>query len=99
MAQGESALSRRMAATIRARGGFVFKVHGGPTMMNGLPDLVGCYKGYFIGLETKMPEGDDPTPIQRLRHKQIRASGGITAVVRTVKQVNYILDKIDRMDE
>lgn len=95
MAQGESSLSRRIAASWRARGGFVFKVHGGPTMMNGLPDLVGCYRGVSVWIETKMPEGKPPTPVQRLRHKQIRASGGIVAVARSVPQAMAVLDRID----
>jgi hypothetical protein len=64
----------------------VFKIHGGPTMMAGLPDLAACYKGQYFGLETKMPEGKEPTPIQLLRHEQIRAAGGKVCVVRSVTQ-------------
>lgn len=95
MAQGESRLSREIQDRIRARGGFCFKVHGGPTMMNGLPDIIGCYKGHFISIETKMPEGDEPTPIQRHRHKQIKAAEGIVAVVRSVREAMDVLDAID----
>lgn len=86
MTQGESRLSRRIAQALRAKGAFVFKVHGSALMMAGLPDLIGVYKGRFFGFETKMPEGADPTPIQRLRHQQIREAGGHVAVVRTVGQ-------------
>jgi hypothetical protein len=42
MAQAESRLSRDIMAVLRARGIFCFKVHGGPTMMAGLPDIVAC---------------------------------------------------------
>jgi len=95
VAQGESRLSREIQDRIRARGGFCFKVHGGPTMMNGLTDIVGCYRGHSIWMETKMPEGDEPTPIQRLRHNQIRAAQGIVAVVRSVREAMDVLDAID----
>lgn len=64
-------------------------------MMNGLPDIVGCYKGHPIWFETKMPEGDDPTPIQRHRHKQIKAAGGLVAVVRSVDDAMDVLDALD----
>jgi len=94
MTQGESRLSRQIADDIRARGGFVFKVHGSAAMMNGLPDLVGCYKARLIGIETKMP-GNTPSPVQRLRHKQIRAAGGIVAVVHSREEARAVLDRID----
>ena len=95
MAQPESRLSREIARRFRARGGFIFKVHGGPTMMNGLPDLEGCYRGRFVGLETKMPGGKQPTPVQRLRQQQIRDAGGISEVVRSVADAMAVLDAID----
>jgi hypothetical protein len=95
MAQGESSLSRRIASEARNRGAFIFKIHGGPTMMAGLPDLILCYRGLFVSLETKMPEGRGASPAQRLRMRQIRRAGGISYVVRSVKAAMYILDRID----
>lgn len=94
MAQPESRLSRQIMAEIRKRGGFVFKIHGGPTMMNGLPDVCGSYRGVFIGLETKLGD-NQASPVQRLRIRQIRASGGVAYVVRSVAQAMRVLDRID----
>jgi hypothetical protein len=94
MAQGESRVSRAIATACRARGAFTFKIHGGPTMMAGLPDLVMSYRGCFIGLETKMPDGR-VSPIQAHRHEEIRKSGGIAAVVRSVDEAMAILDRVD----
>lgn len=96
MTQGESRLSRRIAHAVRERGGFVFKVHGGPTMMVGLPDLVICYRGRYIALETKMPEGKGPSPAQRLRIHQIRRAGGLSYVVRSVRAAMMVLNRVDR---
>lgn len=42
-------------AALRQRGAFVFKVWGNEKMMAGLPDIIGCYRGQFIAVETKMP--------------------------------------------
>lgn len=55
-------------------------------MMAGLPDIAGVYRGQFISIETKMPDGDDPTPIQLRRHRQIREAGGHVHVARSVRQ-------------
>lgn len=95
MAQPESRLSRAIMSLIRARGGFVWKNHGGSTMMAGLPDITGVYRGLMIGIETKMPEGSDPTPIQVHRHEQIKAAGGYVVVARSVRDVATWLDRLD----
>jgi len=42
MAQAESKLSRQIMAALRARGVWCMKIHGGPTMMAGAPDIVAC---------------------------------------------------------
>lgn len=86
MAQPESRKSRKIMAELTKRGVFCFKVHGGAHMMAGLPDIIACVDGKFYGLETKMPDGGDATPIQELIHNMIRESGGKVAVVRSVDQ-------------
>lgn len=95
MAQPESKLSHAIMGAMRARGAFVHKNHGGPTMMNGLPDIEGVYCGRYVAVETKMPDGGDPTPIQRLRHAQIREAGGTVIVARSVDDVTAWLARID----
>lgn len=42
MSQPESRLSRAIMAMLRARGVWCMKIHGGPTMMAGAPDIVAC---------------------------------------------------------
>jgi len=85
--QPESRLSRNIAKMLRLDGYFVFKVHGGPTMMAGLPDLVVCAAGLFIGLETKMPEKrNNVSPRQRYVHEQIKNAGGSVFVVTSVEE-------------
>ncbi len=77
MAQRESKLSRHIMEAIRREGHFCFKVHGGPTMMAGLPDIIVCAEGIFVGLETKNPESrNDVSPRQKVTHDQIRRTGG-----------------------
>lgn len=94
MAQPESRLSREIMKLIRARGGFCWKNHGGSTMMAGLPDIAGVYRGLMIAIETKMPDGHGPTAIQLLRHQQIRDAGGHVIVARSVSDVAAWLDRL-----
>lgn len=82
MSQPESKLSRRIMEALRAQGWFVFKVHGSEMMMAGLPDLIICAEGLFIGLETKMPDKRTNTsPRQDLVHARIIEAGGTARVV------------------
>jgi hypothetical protein len=60
----------------------------------GTPDIVASYRGFFVGLECKGEHGV-VTPIQRRVLEMIRATGGVGEVVRTVDEVNDILNDID----
>jgi Holliday junction resolvase len=84
MSQPESRLSRKIMTALRARGWFCFKVHGSELMMAGLPDIIVCADGLFIGLETKMPGKEKNTSArQDFVHEQIQLSGGIAKVVNS----------------
>jgi len=84
--QRESKLSGKIMAALRVEGYFCFKAHGSEMMMSGLPDIIVCAQGFFLGLETKLPEGGQAKPIQRLRIQQILDAGGHAQVVRGVDE-------------
>lgn len=87
MAQAESRLSRKIMTEIRANGYFCFKVHGSEHMMAGLPDIIVCANGHFIGLETKMPgEEHNTSPRQDYVHGLIRDAGGSAIVITSVQE-------------
>lgn len=82
MSQPEAKLSRKIMDAIRLEGYFCFKVHGSEFMMAGLPDIIVCAEGQFIGLETKMPQSrGNVSPRQSLVHSQIEHAGGTAKVV------------------
>jgi hypothetical protein len=98
MTQPEARLQRKIQDALRDLGAFVFKVHGGPTMMAGLPDLIVCYRGWFIGMEVKMPERrDNVSPIQLHVHEKIRAAQGEACVVTSVAEALSELERLDRL--
>ncbi len=56
--------------------------------MKGLPDLIGCHKGRFIGIEVKEPgKEDELTEIQQKRIDQINMAGGIAFMATSPEQV------------
>lgn len=110
MSQAESKLSREIMNALRARGIFCFKLHGGPLMMAGLPDIIACVPtsvtidygtfvddarvGRFVGFETKTPTGGNPTRIQSHIHDNIKSAHGRVYVVRSVQDA---LDALSNM--
>lgn len=94
MSQPESRISRNIMKAVRERGGFCFKVHGNELMTAGLPDIVCCYRGLFIGFETKTPTG---VVSQRQRYvmTNIMEAEGVVTVPRSVQDAIAVLDAID----
>jgi Holliday junction resolvase len=91
--QPEAQLSREIMDYIRARGGWAIKIHGGPLTTAGVPDIVACYRGRYLALETKMP-GNKATPVQLHRMRQIRKAGGIAQVVRSKEDISKLLNEL-----
>lgn len=58
----------------------------------GIPDIVGCLRGRFFGLEVKQP-GGAVRPLQRAIVERIRSCGGIAAVVRSVADVKQLFEE------
>ena len=61
----------------------------------GVPDILCCYRGYFVGFEVKTAKGRLSGP-QRVQNNRIRQAGGRAVVVRSVADVRAVLEHIDR---
>lgn len=86
-----------MKRYLASKGARAFKIQGGDESFQevGIPDLLICYKGRFVGLEVKMP-GGKLSAKQKAVLDEIANAGGIAAVVTTVGQVSHLLGKIDK---
>ena len=73
---------------------FFWKEHGGAYGTNGIPDIICCYKGRFLGLEAKVP-GGRLTSLQNRSLDKINAAGGIARRVESVDDVKAIIAQAD----
>lgn len=90
--QPEAKIGRKIRAYLEENGAFVFKIHGGPQMMAGLPDLICCLPaGRFAGIEVKQP-GQKPSARQEFVHRMIRRSGGEVVVATCVEDVMHLVN-------
>lgn len=91
----ESKLQNDIQKRLKSKGAWVLKTHGGPFQRKGIPDLLVCYNGVFIGMEVKLPNKlNTLTELQRNQLRSIKESGGIACVVTSVNGAEKILDKI-----
>ena len=73
---------------------FFWKEHGSVYGTNGVPDIICCYKGRFIGLECKLP-GGRLTELQKRAIEKINRAGGIACRVESVEDVKCGLARVD----
>lgn len=97
--QPESLLSGKIQDALRREGWFCFKVHGNEHMTAGLPDIICCAEGVFVGLETKMPDKRNNTSArQDYIHDKIRQAKGTAVVVcsprEAVRAVNLAIERV-----
>lgn len=70
----ESAFSRKVQKHLKARGAWVVKFHASAYTPKGIPDLLVCYQGAFIGLELKT--GSKLSEWQIVQGNRIHKAGG-----------------------
>ena len=88
----ETRLSEKVLDTLKSQGGWWFKVHGGPYQLAGVPDIIGCWNGYFVAIELKIP-GEKPTRLQELIIQAIHNAGGRTGIATSVEEALIIRDR------
>ena len=76
---------------------FFWKEHGGPYGTSGIPDIICCYKGRFVGMECKLPDGR-LTELQKRAINKINRAGGIARRVESVEDAKAIIELIDEKE-
>lgn len=89
----EKIIENNIKNYLKTLGAYYFKHHGNQFSQVGVPDIIACYKGKFIGIEVKNETGKT-SPLQDANLKRINDAGGIGIVARCVKDVSKIIDNI-----
>lgn len=89
----ENDLQKRIVKRLNSYCGcFFHRVHGSPYMRAGLPDVEGCYRGQYFGIEVKLPGKErNLTAIQQNTLKAINEAGGVGVMVTTVEQAEEVV--------
>lgn len=82
---------------LAARSAYMFSPMTHGFGASGVPDIVACYRGVFVGIECKAG-GRKPTMLQVRNIEQIVLAGGIALVINenNLNALSEALDAIDR---
>lgn len=76
----EAKVKERVVKQLKELGAYYFYPVTGGFGSSGVPDIVGCYRGRFFGIECKA-KGNKPTELQKLNLNKIEGAGGIALVI------------------
>ena len=93
----ESVFQRKIIKKLEAKGAYVVNIWGNGFMKAGIPDLLVCYKGQFLGLELKTDVGV-VSKLQIAHMEKIRKAGGRTLLLRP-KNENELWQLLNDIDE
>ena len=76
----EAKVKKKVVTVLKGLGAYYFYPVTGGYGASGVPDIVGCYRGAFFGIECKAGK-NKPTPLQDKNLKRIAETGGISLVI------------------
>lgn len=76
----EAKVKKRVTSILKAHGAYYFYPVTGGFGRSGVPDIVACYKGRFIGIECKAGN-NKPTALQEKNLADISKAGGFSLVI------------------
>ena len=92
----EAKVKKVVVNQLRILGAYYFYPVTGGYGRSGVPDIVGCYKGKFFGIECKAGR-NTPTPLQQINLDDIEKQKGIALVVKE-KNMHSVQDIFNPTD-
>jgi Holliday junction resolvase len=92
----EAKVKKKVVAHLKELGAYYFYPVTGGYGGSGVPDIIGCYKGRFFGIECKARR-NKPTALQEKNLRDIKNMGGIALVVNeeNIAEVKGTLERDD----
>ena len=76
----EAKVKKKVVAILKQHEAYFFYPVTGGYGRSGVPDIIACHDGRFIGIECKAGN-NKPTPLQQVNLDQIEGAGGVALVI------------------
>lgn len=87
----ETLFQNKVLRFLEEQGGYWHKVHVSSFSSAGIPDIIGCYKGRFVALELKRPDGKGRvSELQKYHIEKINEAGGYAAVISSIEELKEL---------
>lgn len=88
----EAKVKKKVTNILKELNAYYFYPVTGGYGKSGVPDIIGCYKGMFFGIECKAGK-NKPTPLQEKNLSDIKENQGIALVINeeNIEDVRYAL--------
>ena len=94
----ESKVKKEVTNYLKELGAYYFFPVTGGYGRSGVPDIVACIHGKFVGIECKAGD-NQPTALQVKNLKAIRSAGGLSFCVNSVKVLREQLESdLERLE-
>lgn len=92
----EAKVKSKVVDVIKKNRAYYFFPATGGYGRSGVPDIVCCYRGVFVGIECKAGS-NKPTALQEAEMQKIRDAGGFTVVINedNIADVQNIFDVVN----
>jgi Holliday junction resolvase len=89
----EAKVKKKVVAVLKQYKAYYFYPVTGGYGRSGVPDVIACHDGRFIGIECKSGS-NKPTPLQEKNLSDIQAAGGVSLVVNE-DNINVVEELFD----
>lgn len=83
----EGKIKKKLTTMLKKHKVWYFPPQAGAFGSAGIPDIIACYHGQFIGIECKADAKKKPTALQQQCMDKIEAAGGACFVVYDVETI------------
>jgi len=90
----EKPIENKIKEYLFSKGIYHFKVHGDEYVKPGIPDLVCCWNGKFLGIEVKRTGAkNEQSEAQKVHQRNIERSGGIYLLTDDLETVVNLIER------
>ena len=91
----EKNIENKIKSYLKSKGAYYVKYFGNSFSQVGVPDILACYKGRFIGIEVKAPTKlNNQSEYQKIHMKNILDAGGIYILANKLDLVKEVIENI-----
>jgi Holliday junction resolvase len=94
----EGKVKAKVKALLKKHGAWNFTPVSNGMGVHGIPDIIACHHGRFLGIECKAPnKKNNVSPLQKLQINGIKLAEGIATVIATDQDLEYLDILLQRM--